>query len=324
MESLRNPRQSLTHAASLDELREGLGPLAFMAGWNKLEPSLWREPRTAFQAAKWCWADAKEGLDAAGRLISAEQADRRNLFMVNPIEGNYYPTVRTLVCAYQMILPGERARSHRHSPNALRLVLDVGDATYTVVDGERLEMAPGDVVLTPGWCWHGHANDGSRPGYWIDFLDVPLVQLLEPMFLEGWPEGFQMPTASRTQSPYVFSRGSIEQRLDTAEPDPSGRHGARIELTGTAGLSTIALHMERLRTGDSTVPFRTTANQIFAVAHGSGATSVDGRRFHWRKGDVVAVPSWQRFSHDAEEDSLLFCVSDRAAMQALGFLRTGD
>ena len=27
----------------------------------------------------------------------------------------------------------------------------------------------------------------------VDFLDVPLVHLLEPMFLENWPDGFQTP-----------------------------------------------------------------------------------------------------------------------------------
>jgi gentisate 1,2-dioxygenase len=116
---------ALANAADLDDLRRQLDPLDFMAGWNKHEPSLWKEPRTDFKPALWRWAAAKAGLDAAGRLIDAEQAERRNLFMVNPIEGNHYATLRTLVSAYQMLLPGEKARTHRHSPNALRLVLDV-------------------------------------------------------------------------------------------------------------------------------------------------------------------------------------------------------
>ena len=313
----------LADAATLEELRAALAPHAFMAGWNKLEPSLWREPRSAFQPAAWRWADARDGLDAAGRLISTDLADRRNLFMVNPIDGNHYPTLRTLVCAYQMILPGERADSHRHTPNALRLVLDVGDATYTVVDGERLDMRPGDVVLTPGWTWHGHANDGDRPGYWIDFLDVPLVQLLEPMFFEPWPEGFQAPTATPVQSPLVFPRASIDAQLAAADCDASGRHGRRIELAADS-LPTIALHMERLSAGETTVPFRTTASQLFAVVEGSGTTTVDGQSFAWHRGDVVAVPAWRRFAHAAADDSLLFCVSDAGAMHALGFLRTED
>ena len=29
-------------------------------------------------------------------------------------------------------------------------------------------METGDVVLTPGWCWHAHGHDGDRPAYWFD------------------------------------------------------------------------------------------------------------------------------------------------------------
>jgi Cupin domain len=92
----------------------------------------------------------------------ADVAERRSLIMVNPAPGNTCATTRNLVAAYQMIQPGETARSHRHTPAALRLVLDVGDDVYTVVDGKRVDMTPGDVVLTPSWCWHGHARHMRR------------------------------------------------------------------------------------------------------------------------------------------------------------------
>jgi gentisate 1,2-dioxygenase len=110
----------------------------------------------------------------------------------NPLEGNTYATTRTLIAAYQMILPGEKARSHRHTPNALRLILE-GEGAYTVVDGVRLDMHPGDVVLTPNWYWHGHCSEADVPCYWLDGLDVPLVHLLQPMFFESYPGGFQDP-----------------------------------------------------------------------------------------------------------------------------------
>jgi gentisate 1,2-dioxygenase len=310
-------------ASSLEGLRSALTPHSFMAGWNKLEPSLWREPRTSFVPMHWRWAAAKQGLDAAGQLISTELADRRNLFMVNRVPDNHYATLRTLVSAYQMILPGERARSHRHSPNALRLVLDVGDETYTVVDSGRLDMRAGDVVLTPGWCWHGHANDGDRPGYWIDFLDVPLVHLLEPMFFEPWSAGFQTPTVTSADSPLVFSWESTARRLDTASTDPTGRHGTRVEL-GPTGLHTMTLYMERMQAGGSTRPYRTTANQILAVVSGRGATVIADQRVDWEAGDVLAIPSWHRFEHEAGLDSVLFTVSDEAALRALGLFREAD
>ena len=55
-------------------------------------------------------------------------------------------------------------------------MLDAADDVYTVVDAKRVDMTPGDVVLTPSWCWHGHANDGSETAFWLDFLDVPFVR----------------------------------------------------------------------------------------------------------------------------------------------------
>ncbi len=50
-------------------------------------------------------------------------------------------------------------------------------------------MLPGEVLLTPAWCWHGHANETSETGYWIDFLDIPFIQLTEAMFFEPYPQG---------------------------------------------------------------------------------------------------------------------------------------
>ena len=308
---------ALADAPSLEALREALNPLEFMAGWNKHEPSLWKEPRTAYKPMIWHWADAKAGLDAAGRLINAEQAERRNLFMVNPVEGNHYASLRTLVTAYQMILPGETARTHRHSPNALRLVLDVPDECYTVVDGARIDMKPGDVLLTPGMCWHGHGNEGSRPGYWIDFLDVPLVQLIEPMFLDLW-DGLQ-PVDGRTRdSEFVFPIEQTSKDLAAAVPDEHGR--LRIELDAPS-MPTTALIMEKLTPARHAPPIRSTENQIFAVLSGAGTSRIGHESFRWSRGDVFVAPSWHYISHKASEDAVLFCVSDRPVHEKLGFLR---
>jgi gentisate 1,2-dioxygenase len=37
---------------------------------------------------------------------------RRNLILYNPVPGNEYATTRTLLAAYQMILPARVARPH--------------------------------------------------------------------------------------------------------------------------------------------------------------------------------------------------------------------
>jgi gentisate 1,2-dioxygenase len=314
---MSDARKALAEAGNLEDLRHRLDPLDFMAGWNKHEPSLWKEPRTAYKPMIWHWADAKAGLDAAGRLINAEQAERRNLFMVNPVEGNHYATLRTLVSAYQMILPGETARTHRHSPNALRLVLDVEENCYTVVDGVRIDMKPGDVLLTPGMCWHGHGNEGARPGYWIDFLDVPLVHLLEPMFLDLW-EGLQPVEKQTRDSNFVFPIAQTSKALAEAAPDGYGR--VRIYLDAPS-MPTTDLIMERLKADQHGRPLRSTENQIFAVVSGAGTSRIGDASFRWSRGDVFVAPSWHYVSHKASEDAVLFCVSDAPVHEKLGFLR---
>src|SRR5262245_35828681 len=209
------PLPSRSDLASSDTLQErydkldavGMGP-----GWNKPTPSLWPAPRKTLVPAHWEYELARGALDAAGRLINTALAERRNLILFNPAQGNTYATVRTLVAAYQMIMPGEWARVHRHTPNALRLILDAEPGTYTQVDGVNIAMAPGDVLLTPNWSTHGHGNQSRACAYWLDFLDVPLVQLLEPMFFEGAEgenrgadEAVPAPVRATTDQPFVFT-----------------------------------------------------------------------------------------------------------------------
>lgn len=311
----------LADAPSLDALYSLVQDGGMMTGWNKPTPSLWPAPRKTFRPGYWRYAEAKGALDAAGRLISTEDAERRNLVLVNPTAGNGYATTRTLVVAYQMILPGERARTHRHSPNALRLVLDAEPGAYTLVDGERLAMLPGDVVLTPAWCWHGHGNDSGAAAYWLDYLDVPLVQALEPMFFEPYPGDFQAMTSAPERSPFVFGWRATEAALDQATPDASGRFGCQVALAAPA-LRTIGLFMLRLEAGMRTKPVQTTANNIYSVVRGRGETVVDGERFEWSRGDVVVAPAWRPHEHHAAEDTVLFRVTDAPLLDALGFLRS--
>ena len=317
----------LLRAGSLDSLYPQLDRLGVGPGWNKPTPSLWKAPRPGFVPAHWDYERANAALRSAGDLISTELAERRNLILFNPAPGNTYATVRTIVAAYQMIMPGEWAREHRHTPNALRLVLDAEPGTYTVVDGERVAMMPGDVLLTPNWSSHGHGNDGPMPAFWLDFLDVPLVQLLEPMFFD--PElddetrhaAFESAPARRRPSRLVFPIAETRQRLLDSTDAPDGTYGLQVEL-GSPALDTIGLHMMALQPGLRTASCQTTANNIYAVVQGMGTTTVDGERFAWRRGDVVAAPAWRPHFHEAQEDAILFRVTDEPVLRGLGFLRT--
>ena len=81
----------------------------------------------------------------------------------------------------QLLLPGEWAPSHRHTPNAVRMVVE-GEGAWTTVDGEKCPMSRGDLILTPTGLWHEHGHDGSEPVVWLDVLDLPLVYYMEASY----------------------------------------------------------------------------------------------------------------------------------------------
>ncbi len=309
---------ALSAAPTLETLYPLLAERSVGAGWNKPEPAMWAEPKKNFVPFHWCYADAAAAFEAASRLVSTEQAERRNLILVNPIPGNIYSTLRTIVVAYQSILPGETARSHRHSPNALRLILDAGGGAFTTVNKKKIPMTEGDVVLTPSGSWHGHGHDGDRPATWLDYLDVPLVQLLEPIFFEHHPDGIEQPERVTPESPFIFHFSKTEERLAQAKPD--ARFGRQVEL-GNPALRTLALYMMHLDAGTQTAPVKTTANNIYTVVRGEGRSTIDGETFHWQRGDVIAAPAWRSHHHVAGKDAVLFRVTDAPVMAVLGLLR---
>lgn len=310
---------ALSAAPTLDKLYPLLAERSVGAGWNKPVPAMWAEPKKNFVPFHWSYAEAAAAFEAASRLVSTEQAERRNLILVNPIPGNIYSTLRTIVVAYQSILPGETARSHRHSPNALRLVLDAGGGAFTTVNKKKIPMTEGDVVLTPSGSWHGHGHDGDRAATWVDYLDVPLVQLLEPIFFEHHPDGIEQPERVTPESPFIFSFAKTEEGLRQAALDP--QFGRQVELGGPA-LRTLGLFMMHLAAGAKTAPVRTTANNTYTVVRGEGSTTVDGETFGWQRGDVVAAPAWRAHHHAASKDAVLFRVTDAPVLSALGLLRS--
>jgi gentisate 1,2-dioxygenase len=304
---------------TLDDLYSHFEALNTEGGWHRKFPALWSEPEKNFLPASWQYKHIKPVLMAAGDLVAAENAERRNLTMRNPVAGNRYATVRTIVAAYQMIKPGEIAQSHRHTPNALRLILE-GKGTFTTVNGKRVEMCPGDVLLTPSCAWHSHECVGNEDCYWMDFLDVPLVHLLEPMFFERHPDGLESDIQNVTAAPLVFRWEDTLQKLDELSNTDSAKAEQIIEL-GSPALDSIALYILRISAGSSSAKLQTTANNIFAVIKGEGKTTIDGTEFPWAFGDTIAVPSWRPYQHHVSSDAILLQVTDSPVMQKFNWLR---
>ena len=290
---------------------EQLSDQAFSPGWAKRTPQMWGEPRRTYVPAVWRYAEALAALTEATKFVSTEFAERRNLIMVNPIHGNEYPSCRHLVAAYQLVLPGETARSHRHSPNALRLVLDAARGVHTLVDGIEVPMAPGDVVLTPQWHWHGHANLSDEPSFWIDFLDVPLVQNLENMFFEHHPDTLEQSKGIDPDSQLRYHGASlIERAKEEGDVD-----------FGDGQLPTIGLNAIGLSQGQKQDHPGRIDNNLFAVTSGEAVVTVEPLgRVTMARGDVIVVPSWHPFSIEGGAGgATLLRVSDEPVFRKLGF-----
>ena len=305
-------------AESLEQLYKLLEAIGVGPGWNKPEPSLWPKPKKNFLPVHFSYQMGRAALEAAGKFVSTELAERRNLILANPVTGNTYATARTIVAAYQMVKGHEKARSHRHTPNALRLVMEAGPKVFTVVDGKKIPMLPGDVLLTPNWAWHGHNNESDECAYWIDFLDSPLVQLLEPMFLESFPGGFVEQTDVVDEvSPFRYAFSDVRQRMESM---PEIQPGLRDMLLGPKTLETLDLHVLCLDAGKSFTDKKSTANSVFAVIDGQGTSVINNQEFYWGRGDIFAVPCWNTHAYKAEAPSYLLRVTDEPVMKRFNWL----
>jgi gentisate 1,2-dioxygenase len=311
----------IRNVPSLEALYEEAGGLNMTPGWiRRQEPILRDAPQSAYVPAHWRYDECKAALDAAGRLIDVSLAERRNLALRNPaLKGPGFGTTRTLVSAYQMILPGEKAPSHRHTAHALRVIID-GKGSYSTVDGEKTPMETGDIVLTPGWCWHEHGHDGDEPAYWLDGLDVPLVNNVETMFYEEHPDRFEKNVKAVTTSPFRFTKADIARRLDRATADNEGFHGPQITLEAPT-MPTMLLMVQRLPSGMKTRRQRSTTNRIFCCMGGTGESIIGSERFVWAEGDAFIAPCWTWFEHHATSDAQLFELSDEPLMKFARYYR---
>jgi gentisate 1,2-dioxygenase len=140
------------------------------------------KPRPLTQATAWAYQDIRPLLIQAGELTPIEKAERRVLVLANPGHGlQKMQASAAIYLGMQLLLPGELAPPHRHTPNAVRMIVE-GEGAYTTVQGEKCPMSRGDLILTPTGLWHEHGHDGDQPVIWLDVLDLPMVYYMEASY----------------------------------------------------------------------------------------------------------------------------------------------
>jgi gentisate 1,2-dioxygenase len=315
--------------------------------WEVLSALVPPQPRSPAQAALWRYAELREHVLEAGRLISAEEAERRVLILENPALRGQSCITQSLYAGLQLILPGEVAPAHRHAQSALRLVLD-GEGAYTAVDGERTTMRRGDFIITPAWTWHDHGNLGDQPVVWLDGLDIPLVRFLDAGFAEKADDAVQLPLRPEVDAlarfganmvpvdfqqapaeptrvfvyPYQRTRAALRD-IARGTPDPHLAFKQRFvnPATGASPMPTIGAFVQWLPAGFETRPYRSTDGTVLVCLEGEGEASIGEERFRFAENDVLVVPSWHALQLHSARDSVLFSYSDRPVQQVLGLWR---
>jgi gentisate 1,2-dioxygenase len=342
-------RQPATDRQALyEQMRpHGLTPL-----WEVLHALVPPEPGVRTQCAHWRWLDVKPFLDAAGRVISAEEAVRRVLILENPGWTGASRATSTLYAGLQLILPGEVAPSHRHTQSALRFVVS-GAGAYTAVDGERATMAPGDFIITPAWAWHDHGNDGDEAVVWLDGLDIPTVAFFEAGFAENDTRTSQAVRRAEGSSlarygsgllplddeapygatspvfsvPYARSRAALQQLSKDAAADPWFGTALRYTnpLSGGPPMPTIGAWLQWLQPGFATKPWRSTAGTVYSVVEGTALATLrrgdELKRFELAPKDHFVLPPWHTLQLQAEGSCVLFAYNDAPLQRAAGLLR---
>lgn len=315
--------------------------------WDRYHRITTREPKAADAPMLWAWREMLPLIERASREVAMEDAERRVLLLTHPAFEGRVATTTNLSAGLQTLLPGEVARAHRHSLQALRFVMS-GSGAVTNVNGHVCPMAQGDLVLTPAWTWHEHVHGGSEPIVWFDGLDLPLLSHLDSMFFEiAAPNAavFEPPPTrasaappgvvllepdpvkagdSRHPNPYCYTWSRALEALDGAAPGADGSRRLRYVNGQSHGavLPTLDCYLLAAERGRSTVPTRSTSNAICVVARGQGSSQVGDTTLDWAQHDVFTLPHWNWVSHTAEsDDAVLFMMTDREFLASMGYLR---
>lgn len=317
--------------------------------WTQTRDLMTATPAGGAQPWHWSWPTLRELATRSGELIPIERGgERRVLALANPgLDGLPYATP-TLWGAVQFLGARESAPAHRHTPGAVRFVLE-GQGVWTSVDGDPCPMAPGDLVLTPGWNWHEHHNTGDTAMIWFDGLDLPMVAMLDAVFFEpGESDPAAAPAPERSYSQQLHGHAGL--RADDpapsrphsplsvyrwAETDAALRDLAQLRpdatvlgvtftdpTNGRDVLPTMRCRMERLRPGTRTPSRREVGSSVRVIFSGRGTSVIGGARFDWSAGDMLVVPSWAAVDHEVSETADVFVLSDAPVVEALALDRS--
>lgn len=297
-------------------------------------------PNPVTTPSHWAYEAVRPLLIRAGDLTPVEKAERRVLVLSDRGRGvGAMQATASIYLGLQLLLPGETAPAHVHTPSAVRIVVE-GQGGYTVVDGEKLPMEEGDLVLTPGGEWHDHGHEGTEPVVWLDALDLPVFVYLEGSYATEGPLQAQRnrpdasaveyraaglaPTRSATRARrypmmrYPWARTEEALRAMAAHGDIAELDFINPE-TGEDVLPTMGFTAMMLRESEVVKPPLRSASSAFHVVRGRGHSRINGEKIEWGPKDTFTAPVFAQIDHYAEEESFLVRIHDRPLQDKLGY-----
>jgi gentisate 1,2-dioxygenase len=301
-------------------------------------------PTRQTQPTHWAFKTLKPLLLKAGELTPIEKAERRVLVMANPGHGlDKMQASSAIYLGMQLLLPGEWAPSHRHTPNAVRMIVE-GEGAYTTVDGQKCPMSRGDLILTPTGLWHEHGHDGTDPVIWLDVLDLPLMYYMEVSYhingdrqnvLPGqgdrqYARAGVVPTQmfERSSNPYPMLRYPwVEAKaalLSIAQDNPALEQVQVAYVnpeTGRDVENVLGFYALMLRPGQTLrLPARSPA-QVFHVIEGGVQASVVGTTFALAEADTCCAPGYEAVTLKnlrTDQPSFVFVADESPLHRKLG------
>lgn len=303
-----------------EEYRSELTKLNLVPLWPSLRAVLPpHKPQPNTKATSWKYSSIRPLLMQAGDLTPIEKAERRVLVLANPGHGlEKMQASAAMYLGMQLLLPGEWAPAHRHTPNAVRMIVE-GEGAYTTVDGEKCVMSRGDLILTPTGLWHEHGHDGKDPVVWLDVLDLPLVYFLEASYhVDGkkqdvnpgsgdaaYSRGGVVPTQvfERSNKSYPMLRYPWAEvkaalvKLGKDQPDLDMVQVTYINPeTGTDAQNILGYYALMLRPGQKlNLPVRSPA-MVFHVIEGGAKVAIEDQQFDLGEADTCCAPGYTSIS----------------------------
>ncbi|TQS31668.1 hypothetical protein Golomagni_08045, partial [Golovinomyces magnicellulatus] len=291
--------------AVMDEYLQSLPSMNLEPLWDKLGSMVPASPNPVSVPFIWKYNKVLPYLSKAGHLVPEEEAERRVLMLVNPamkIQNGCTDKFRGAIHYGHHIRWATACESRRNSTSTSPL------------EGKKLPLTRGDVVVTPSWHWHDHGNESDSPVIWLDALNLPLFTYARVNFAEGYAEK-RYPSVLGDTADWLHPWSKAKNALDNDGSSHVIYHYTYGD--GKPLSTTLGVQAEKIQAGTETTIVQDASSFLYHCYEGQGRTVVmppngDTQIIHWASRDTFAIPAWSKIQHfnESSEPAYLVAIHD--------------